>query len=226
MKNDRTLSLCISAAFLVTCLTWCDSLQANPVTTVTADFDSHRSAGGGPFDGGGALRVGTVGGPNADQRAFIHFDLNDLADPGLGILDAKFRVRFNGNEDEFGGAFLREITSAWAAATVPFAQPAGAQIGGDFLPAAPVAGTYYEVDVTSVLQTWQTGSADPANFYGFTIRGSEGFTSTFKDFNSVESGLPAELVITQIAIPEPSTGTLTTLVVLSLGCVGWRRRRR
>jgi len=183
------------------------------LTTVTADFDAHRHAGAGPYDGGGVLRVGTVGSPNNDQRAFVHFDLNDLG-PSGDVLGATFRVRFTGNEDQYGNASLREITSSWDAGTVPYTQPVGPQIGGDFLPGTPVGGTYYEVDVTTQLQAWQTGGADPADFHGFSIRGTEGFTATFKDFSSEESGLGPELVI--VTAPGPSGGTVKVTPDLDL----------
>ena len=222
MRSRIQLSACALAA----CLAWCTPVQASLVTTVTADYDVHRTAGAGPWDGGGALRVGTQGSPNNDQRAFIHFDLNDLPNPGAGILDATFRVRFNGNEQQYGNAYLHQITSPWAAGTVPYGQPVGAQIDGGFLPDTPVGGTYYEVDVTSVLQTWQSGGANPADFHGFSIRGTEGFTLTFKDFNSKESGLGPELVVTQAqaVIPEPMTMIAVGLGISSLG--GYIRKRR
>ena len=205
MRSRIQLAACALAA----CLAWCGPMQAGLLTTVTADFDVHRHAGAGPYDGGPALRVGTVGNPNNDQRAFIHFDLNDLAGPSGDISEATFRVRFTGTEDQYGNAYLREITSSWAAATVPYAQPVGPQIGGGFLPDTPVADTYYEVDVTSELQAWQTGGANSADFHGFSIRGAEGYTLTFKDFNSEESGLGPELVIVTAPVPDGGTIAVT-----------------
>jgi len=222
MRSRILLGACVLAACLAS---WCSPVQGSLVTTVVADYDVHRTAGAGPWNGGVVLRVGTVGSPNNDQRAFVHFDLTDLADPAANILDATFRVRFTGNEDQYGNAFLRQITSPWTAATVPFNQAVGAQIDGGFLPDPPVAGAYYEVDVTSVLQAWQTGGANPAEFHGFSIRGSEPFTLTFKDFHSQESGTGPQLVITQAQAPIPEPMTMLAVGMSVAGLGGYVRKR-
>ena len=218
MKSRKILSTCLTLAALA-CLA---PVSAGIVTTtVFADFDSHRTLNFGPFDGGPGLGVGTDGSTNNDQRAFIHFNLADLATPSDPITQAIFRVRLTSDFQPFGSASLFEITAPWDAGTVPFTQPVSLPTAGNIIgPPASQAAGYYDVDVTSVLQNWQlTNAADPSLFYGFSIRGTETFTQTFKIFSSQESAFAPELMISQV--PEPSTVILASLL---LGCaIGYRR---
>ena len=166
----------------------------NPLT-LSSGQDLDINSSGTRSTTGAQVVAGNAGvNAGADKRIFIQFDLSSIpADADIEAATLRL-YHVEGASDNYGTATLYHVTSPWDAATVPYTHPVGPSLGTLVGNTGPFA-RYIEVDVTSIIQQYQT---DPASHAGFSIRGTEGYTLTGKYFVSFEgtAGQRPELVIT------------------------------
>jgi hypothetical protein len=128
------------------------------------------------------------------RQSFLKFDLSPIQS-NWTIQSATLRLyHVDGSSGRFGRADLYRLVDEWDAATVTIDHPLGSRITNIVGHEGPFD-EYKEIDVTSIIQGWQTV---PTSHHGFSIQGLEGWNSTYKYFVSSEGavGQRPELVIT------------------------------
>jgi hypothetical protein len=133
----------------------------------------------------------------ADSRVFIRFDLSAIS-PLWEISAAELRLyHTEGSNDTYGASSLYQVTSDWDANSLAYTQSV-ASIGSLTGSQGPF-NTFIDTDVTSIIKNYQS---DPSSHYGFSIRGSEGFTVTGKYFNSSENAQFSPQLVITYSIPD------------------------
>ncbi len=160
----------------------------------------------------GSLTVGNTGSTGNNNRAFIKFDLSEMA--GDAIQQAVLRVYENGNGLSYaannGDVTLHQIMADWTSTSVPFNQSVGPDLPAFYDPAN--LDLYTDIDVTPVVMQWL---ADPASNFGFSLRGTENVGNTAKYFDGYYGITPPQLIVT-LAVPEPASLCLLAAAALCL----------
>ena len=222
ITSNFAFVLCLFAVLPVSATTTV-VLQPGPNSSKdiwTTSVYSYAPGGGGP--GGGLdnddLRVGGWG----DQYyTLIEFDLSAMPSTAVSATLSLYAEEIDGATP----MYLDRITEHWDWRTQGNGadfdrlwwvdRPAATQI--DYLSALPSTGAWYDIDLTSLYNDWQSGTVEN---YGIQLRPQTYFPKRFMFFASsayADSDLRPKLVVetNEVVIPEPSSLLLVVLSIFS-----------
>lgn len=149
-------------------------------------------------------------------RSFLKFDLSGVTG---NIQSAVLRLYENtAPSSTNGGVNVYQVTSDWDASSVQFSQAVNSSGIAFYDP--DNLDLYTDIDVTSIVQGWVSGTSSN---YGFSLQSdSESTSNSAKYFEGMFGVTTPQLII---SVPEPGTCGLLFTSVLALAGYAWRKRK-